>query len=290
MREQFAHWLWRGRAWRGKTAVILGSVFASLIVIGIVVPAPEDDLPPRGDTAPVTTERTTTKEEAIKPTKKTPPSPLLVAKVVNGDTIDLDNGARIRLVQIDAPQLGGACYGRKASNVLRGLLPVGTRVRLIRDRKLDNADSSGRLLRYVFVGGKNINLALVKRGAASPWYSDGSKGRYAAKLLRAAERANAAERGAWGACEAKLDALAPFQTRQKQIAPKPEPEPEPVPESEPANCHPSYSGACLDPNSYDYDCAGGSGNGPDYVDGPIYVTGDDPFDLDRDGDGVACES
>ena len=36
-------------------------------------------------------------------------------------------------------------------------------------------------------------------------------------------------------------------------------------------------------------CAGGSGNGPKYVAGPIYVVGYDEFDLDRDGDGVACE-
>lgn len=55
-----------------------------------------------------------------------------------------------------------------------------------------------------------------------------------------------------------------------------------------ANCHPSYSGACV-PIASDVDCAGGSGNGPAYVNGPVYVTGSDPYDLDRDGDGVACE-
>jgi hypothetical protein len=54
------------------------------------------------------------------------------------------------------------------------------------------------------------------------------------------------------------------------------------------NCDPNYSGACLDPNSLDYDCEGGSGDGPDYT-GRVEVVGDDHFDLDRDGDGVACE-
>src|SRR4051794_27444386 len=53
-------------------------------------------------------------------------------------------------------------------------------------------------------------------------------------------------------------------------------------------CDPNYSGACLDPNSPDYDCASGNGNGPDYT-GEVEVVGDDHFDLDRDGDGVACE-
>jgi hypothetical protein len=46
---------------------------------------------------------------------------------------------------------------------------------------------------------------------------------------------------------------------------------------------------CLDPNASDYDCAGGSGNGPKYVEGPIQVEGSDPFGLDADGDGVGCE-
>jgi hypothetical protein len=53
-------------------------------------------------------------------------------------------------------------------------------------------------------------------------------------------------------------------------------------------CHPSYEGACLDPNSYDYDCEGGSGDGPDDT-GEVRVVGDDPFGLDRDGDSAACE-
>jgi hypothetical protein len=54
-------------------------------------------------------------------------------------------------------------------------------------------------------------------------------------------------------------------------------------------CDPNYSGACLDPNSSDYDCEGGTGDGPDYT-GPVTVVGTDHYDLDSDGDGQACES
>ncbi|MFL6106406.1 MAG: PASTA domain-containing protein, partial [Marmoricola sp.] len=53
------------------------------------------------------------------------------------------------------------------------------------------------------------------------------------------------------------------------------------------DCTPGYS-PCLPPKS-DYDCGGGSGDGPGYAYGPIYITGSDPYQLDRDGDGVACE-
>lgn len=56
-----------------------------------------------------------------------------------------------------------------------------------------------------------------------------------------------------------------------------------------SGCHPSYSGACLSQGAGDYDCAGGSGDGPNYT-GTVSVVGYDEFDLDRDGDGVACDS
>jgi hypothetical protein len=53
-------------------------------------------------------------------------------------------------------------------------------------------------------------------------------------------------------------------------------------------CDPNYR-PCV-PIASDVDCAGGSGNGPAYVDGPVTVVGSDIYDLDRDDDGVACDS
>ena len=53
-------------------------------------------------------------------------------------------------------------------------------------------------------------------------------------------------------------------------------------------CDPNYSGACV-PISSDVDCAGGSGNGPAYVQGPVQVVGTDIYGLDSDGDGIGCE-
>jgi hypothetical protein len=52
-------------------------------------------------------------------------------------------------------------------------------------------------------------------------------------------------------------------------------------------CDPNYSG-CLDPNSPDYDCEGGSGDGPDYT-GTVTVLGTDHYGLDDDGDGIGCD-
>jgi hypothetical protein len=77
----------------------------------------------------------------------------------------------------------------------------------------------------------------------------------------------------------------------KAPPPPPTTAPPPPPTTTPErSCDPSYPDVCLDPNASDYDCAGGSGNGPRYVEGPIRVRPPDPFDLDREGDGWGCES
>lgn len=68
----------------------------------------------------------------------------------------------------------------------------------------------------------------------------------------------------------------------------PPPPPPPVAFADPGGCDSNYSGPCV-PIASDVDCAGGSGNGPAYVSGPVYVVGSDIYDLDRDGDGVGCD-
>jgi endonuclease YncB( thermonuclease family) len=74
-----------------------------------------------------------------------------VDHVVDGDTIALRNGQRVRLVQIDTPEVffGAECYGRAASRATKRLLPPGSRVRLFAEPTTDRVDQYGRLLRYV---------------------------------------------------------------------------------------------------------------------------------------------
>lgn len=64
--------------------------------------------------------------------------------------------------------------------------------------------------------------------------------------------------------------------------------PAPAPQVQGDTCDSNYSGACV-PIASDVDCAGGSGNGPAYVEGPVRVVGNDIYDLDRDGNGIGCE-
>jgi micrococcal nuclease len=124
----------------------------------------------------------------------------VVARVVDGDTIELVGGTRVRLVQIDTPEKHVECYGDAASALTTRLLPSGTHVRIEQDPKLDQVDRFNRELAYVWKGDEDVNVTLVRDGAAGVWFFDGRRGRHARDLLRAAEQAQAARKGLWGAC------------------------------------------------------------------------------------------
>ena len=137
----------------------------------------------------------------------------VVAHVVDGDTIALVDGTRVRLVQIDTPEKGDECYGNEASAITSRLLPAGTHVRIEQDPSLDQVDRFDRKLAYVWRDDEDINLRLAEEGAAGVWFFDGSRGRYANDLLGAAERARDDQKGLWGACPlARFDPLEPIAT------------------------------------------------------------------------------
>jgi micrococcal nuclease len=146
----------------------------------------------------------------------TSPGALTVSRIAGGDVLWLNKGTvKVRLVQVDAPDVAtNDCYSNQAVSALQQLAPVGTTVTIKRDQQLASRDPFGRLLRYVFVSGQNINLELVRRGATSPYFFFGQRGRYAHVLLVDAKRARRAHRGLWGACPAtKLDPNHEVQTR-----------------------------------------------------------------------------
>lgn len=76
-------------------------------------------------------------------------------------------------------------------------------------------------------------------------------------------------------------------TQVTSIGSRVERQPVAAPPVSSGGCDPNYS-PCV-PVASDVDCAGGSGNGPAYVNGPVTVIGTDIYDLDRDGDGIACD-
>ena len=197
-----------------------------------------------------------------------------IASGEDGDTVTLVDGTRVRLVQIDTPELGtGECYSRAGANALRRLVPPGANVGLERDPALDSVDRYGRLLRYLRRGATNVNVELVRQGAATVWFYHGERGRYAAQLLAAARDARAHRRGLWGACNTVWDPLAPATTAPRGAAAV-------SPGS--GRCDASYPTVCIPSPPPDLDCADVSAQ-------RFRVIPPDPHRFDGDGDGIGCE-
>ena len=173
-----------------------------------------------------------------------------MASVYDGDTLTLRDGRRVRLLQIDTPELGsGECYSRAARTALVALAPPGKRVVLEADPALDRVDRYGRLLRYVKRNGVNVNLELARRGAAAPYFYRGERGRYAGWLMQAAQSAKAAKRGLWRACPRTV--LNPFRavddgSERPSVADA---------GSEAASATRTTRGGCVPPYPPDLDCA-----------------------------------
>ena len=193
-----------------------------------------------------------------------------VAYVVDGDTLELTSGARVRLLQIDTPELGrGECYSRAAARELRRLVPEGTRVALQSDPRLDGSDRYGRLLHYVLARGRNVNLELVRRGAATVWFYGGVRGRYADALLAAARRARAERLGLWGACRTVWNPYRPAETSARTRPQR-------------QACDASYPDVCIPSPPPDLDCR-------DVPHRDFRVVGADPHRFDGNADGRGCE-
>jgi micrococcal nuclease len=124
----------------------------------------------------------------------------LVTEVIDGDTLVLEGGERIRYLLADAPESTGGrseCFGAEARAFNRGLVE-GRRVSLTYGEACE--DRFGRLLAYVSVDGREVNSLLVERGHACVLHVPpaGTARRAEFEALEAGARR--ARRGVWGAC------------------------------------------------------------------------------------------
>jgi micrococcal nuclease len=115
----------------------------------------------------------------------------IVVEVVDGDTIILENGSKIRLIGINAPEKGYFNYV-EAKEILQSLILLQN-VRLESD--LEDKDDYNRLLRYVFVDDIFVNLWLVEEGYAHVFRESGLK--YENQLKEAETNARLQELGIW---------------------------------------------------------------------------------------------
>jgi micrococcal nuclease len=128
------------------------------------------------------------------------PDSATVERVIDGDTIVLTNGTRIRYLLINAPEttLGHHdCYGEEATDLNRALVDRRT-VSLTYDVRC--LDKYGRTLAFITSGGTDVNRVLVDRGMACEEFipPDGEARQDEFHDAEAVAKANRI--GMWGAC------------------------------------------------------------------------------------------
>lgn len=126
---------------------------------------------------------------------------VVVKRVIDGDTIELNDGRKVRYIGIDTPETKAPnkaveCYGQ-AAYIFNQQLVEGLEIRLEQD--VSDTDRYGRLLRYVYKDDQLVNLLLVKQGyaVASSYPPDIAKQE---QFRQAESEARQAGAGLWSSC------------------------------------------------------------------------------------------
>jgi len=124
-----------------------------------------------------------------------------VKRVIDGDTIELTDGRRVRYIGMDTPETVDPrkpveCFGKEAS-IENKQLVEGKTVRLEKD--VSETDKYGRILRYVYVGNMMVNDYLVRQGFARVETIPPDV-RYASQFVAAEKEARENNRGLWNSC------------------------------------------------------------------------------------------
>jgi micrococcal nuclease len=128
-----------------------------------------------------------------------------VTRVIDGDTIELSDGSRVRYIGINTPETVDPrktveCFGREASDENKRLVDSRT---VLLEKDVSETDEYGRLLRYVYVDGRMINDHLVRQGFArvSTFPPDVA---YKEQFLTAEREARENNRGLWAGCPSTI--------------------------------------------------------------------------------------
>lgn len=228
---------------------------------------------------------------------------IYISSIYDGDTLTSSSGSSIRLLQIDTPELDdNECYALEAKAELERLLnpyvipdvknnsslkdlTSTSPVYVETDSRLDSVDKFNRNLKYLWIDKINVNIWLVQKGFAAPYFYKGQKGKYADQLLRAAEIAEKQKAGIWGNCpDFNLNVYGSVETGAAFSSSTQETDSEKlVVVTGGGNCSKDYK-ECVPNYPPDVNC-------PQLKHlGLIHVIGADPHRLDKDGDGFGCES
>jgi micrococcal nuclease len=124
-----------------------------------------------------------------------------VARIIDGDTIELVGGERVRYLMINTPETTGGkseCYGSNAVTFNTDLV-LGKTVEL--DYDVECRDLYGRTLAYVTVSGREVNALMIERGYACVLHIPPNGDDRAGEFEALEDAARVARRGLWGACD-----------------------------------------------------------------------------------------
>lgn len=121
-----------------------------------------------------------------------PGEPALVTRVIDGDTVELANGERVRLLGLDTPETGQPFY-QQSKTWLRARLEDQT---VTLEPGPEDKDKYGRLLRYIWLGDRLVNLELVELGLGAVYMMEPEEAHYQ-DFLQAESRAREAGLGIW---------------------------------------------------------------------------------------------
>jgi micrococcal nuclease len=126
-----------------------------------------------------------------------------VSRAIDGDTVQLASGERVRYLLIDTPETTGAaeCFGEQAASYNR-VLVENRDVSLAYDVVCH--DAYERLLAYVEVDAVDVNRSLVELGYACVLYIPPAGESRVQELSALEQQARALGRGLWGACSASV--------------------------------------------------------------------------------------
>ena len=197
----------------------------------------------------------------------------MVTRIIDGDTIEINTGQRARLICINTPEIDEDGY-QEAKDFLEDLI-LNKEIKLVKD--VSETDRYGRLLRYAYVNDIFVNYELVENGYAEVY-------RYSPDTAKCDELEEAQDIAISNGVGIWSDGLGEEITQEsEELTPQDQSE-----QQEPETSQPKTNYVCSS-NYYNcgdfkthaeaqkvYEVCGGSNN--------------DIHDLDRDNDGLACES
>ena len=128
------------------------------------------------------------------------PPAAVVSRVIDGDTVELTSGERVRYLLVDTPEVDGVaseCYARQALALNRTLVEH-RRIELRYEEQC--TDRFGRLLAYVTVDGREVNSLLVEEGYACVLHVPPSGAARVQEFLELEQSARSLNLGLWGSC------------------------------------------------------------------------------------------